>query len=56
VELSPTLSPNTFTITDVSNLNRITLGVRLSLFLPKIVVEATQAEVRSYAAKVSIGF
>lgn len=46
----------TFTMKDTSNINRITVGLRLSLFLPKIVVEATQAEVRSYAAKVSIGF
>lgn len=46
----------TFTLKDTSNINRITVGLRLSLFLPKIVVEATQAEVRSYAAKVSIGF
>jgi len=43
-------------ITDRSNFNRYTVGVRLSLLVPKIVVEATQAEVRSYAAKVSIGF
>lgn len=41
---------------DTSNVNRYTLGVRLSLLIPKLVVEATQAEVRSYAAKVSIGF
>lgn len=41
---------------DVSNLNRYTVGVRVSLFIPKIVVEATQAEVRSYAAKISVGF
>jgi len=43
-------------ITDRSNFNRYTVGVRLSLLVPKIVLEATQAEVRSYAAKVSIGF
>jgi hypothetical protein len=47
---------STITLKDTSNINRITVGVRLSLFLPKIVIEATQAEVRSYAAKVSIGF
>jgi len=45
-----------FTLTDRSNINRYTVGVRLSLLVPKLVVEATQAEVRSYAAKVSIGF
>lgn len=44
------------TLTDKSSLNRYTVGVRLSLLVPKLVVEATQAEVRSYAAKVSIGF
>ena len=45
-----------FTLTDKSSLNRYTVGVRLSLLVPKLVVEATQAEVRSYAAKISIGF
>jgi hypothetical protein len=45
-----------FTMRDRSDLNRYTLGVRISLLLPKITIEATQAEVRSYAAKVSIGF
>jgi hypothetical protein len=45
-----------FTLTDKGNLNRYTVGVRLSLLLPKLVIEATQAQVRSYAAKVSIGF
>jgi hypothetical protein len=49
-------SPVALTLHDTSEMNRITAGVRLSLFVPKIVVEATQAEVRSYAAKVSIGF
>lgn len=42
-------------LTDESTTNRITLGVKLSLFIPKIVVEATQGEERSYAAKVSFG-
>jgi hypothetical protein len=50
------LAPSPFTLTDKSSLNRYTAGVRLSLLVPKLVVEATQAEVRSYAAKVSIGF
>jgi hypothetical protein len=40
---------------DESTTNRITLGLKLSLFIPKIVVEATQGEERSYAAKVSFG-
>jgi hypothetical protein len=38
-----------------SNLTRYTAGLRISFFLPKLVVEATQAETRSYAAKISIG-
>jgi hypothetical protein len=50
-----TISP-TVTLKDTSTINRFTVGARLSLFLPKIIVEVTQAEVRSYAAKVSIGF
>jgi hypothetical protein len=44
------------TLTDEATSNRITLGVKLSLLIPKIVVEATQGEERSYAAKVSFGF
>ncbi|HEX6100880.1 MAG TPA: hypothetical protein VF432_31470 [Thermoanaerobaculia bacterium] len=44
------------TLTDEADSNRITVGVKLSLLLPKIVVEATQGEERSYAAKVSFGF
>ena len=46
----------TFTLDDRSNINRYTAGVRFSLLVPKIVVEVTQAEVRSYAAKISVGF
>ena len=38
-----------------SDFNRYTAGVRISLMIPKIVVEATQAEERSYAAKISFG-
>jgi hypothetical protein len=53
--VATTLTPG-FTLTDKSNFNRYTVGVRFSLFLPKIAIEATQAEVRSYAAKVSFGF
>ena len=48
---SPTLVLN-----DKSNLTRYTLGMRVSLTLPKLTVEATQADRRSYAAKISIGF
>jgi len=47
---------NTVPLTDEADSNRITVGVKLSLLLPKIVVEATQGEERSYAAKVSFGF
>lgn len=46
----------TVVFTDEADSNRITVGVKLSLLLPKIVVEATQGEERSYAAKVSFGF
>ena len=49
-------TPTAITLHDTSDMNRVTVGLRLSLFVPKIIVEATQAEVRSYAAKVSIGF
>jgi hypothetical protein len=45
-----------FTLTDRGDFNRYTLGVRFSLVIPKLAVEATQAQVRSYAAKISIGF
>ena len=48
-------SANTVTLTDEGDSNRITLGVRISMFLPKLVIEATQGEERSYAAKVSFG-
>ena len=42
-------------LTDEFDTNRYTVGVKLSLLLPKFVIEATQAEERSYAAKVSFG-
>jgi hypothetical protein len=42
-------------LTDEADSNRITVGVKLSLLLPKIVIEATQGEERSYAAKISFG-
>ena len=38
-----------------SDFNRFTAGVRISLMIPKIIIEATQAEERSYAAKISFG-
>jgi hypothetical protein len=47
---------DTIVLTDEADSNRITVGVKISLLLPKIVVEATQGEERSYAAKVSFGF
>ena len=39
-----------------TDINRLTVGLRISLLVPKLTVEATQGEVRSYAAKVSVGF
>lgn len=42
-------------LTDESDSTRYTVGVRLSFFLPKIIVEATQGEERSYAAKIAFG-
>ncbi len=47
---------NTIELRDEADSNRVTVGVKLSLLLPKIVVEATQGEERSYAAKVAFGF
>ncbi len=55
-DIPATLHSSAFRLTDRSNLNRYTAGVRLSLLVPKLVIETTQAEVRSYAAKISIGF
>lgn len=46
----------TITLTEKGGFNRYTAGVRLSLLFPKISIEATQGEERSYAAKVSFGF
>ena len=51
-----TTSSSTFTLDDTSNINRYTAGLRFSMPGPKIVFEATQAEVRSYAAKIAVGF
>jgi len=53
---SVTVATVTRTLADRSNVTRYTAGVRLSLLLPKITVEATKAEVTSYAAKISFGF
>lgn len=44
------------TLRDRGNSNRYTAGVRISMLVPKLVLEATQGEVRSYAAKISFGF
>jgi len=41
---------------DSVNVMRYTAGLRLSMVVPKLVVEATQAQQRSYAAKISFGF
>lgn len=51
-----TVLPAEIKLEDKSSTNRYTVGVKISLLFPKIVVEATQAEERSYAAKVSFGF
>ena len=51
----PLSGPLPVILTDEATMNRITVGVKLSLFIPKIVVEATQGDERSYAAKVSFG-
>jgi hypothetical protein len=51
-----TVAGVTRSLADKSNVIRYTAGVRLSLLLPKITVEATKAEVTSYAAKISFGF
>ena len=40
---------------DESDINRITVGARFSLGLPKLVFEATQAEETMYSAKLSLG-
>ncbi len=47
---------NPITLTDEGNMQRYTVGVKISMFIPKLVVEATQGEERSYAAKIAIGF
>lgn len=52
----PLPDDTTLTLTDESSTTRYTVGVKISMLLPKLVVEATQAEERSYAAKISFGF
>lgn len=54
VDSSGIISP-TLTLHDEADMNRVTVGVRLSLLIPKIVIEATQADERVYSAKVSFG-
>src|ERR1044071_5414788 len=53
---NPTVLPAGTTPTDKSTINPYTAGVRFSLGVPKSVIEATRAEVTSYAAKISVGF
>jgi hypothetical protein len=43
------------TLHDQADINRLTTGIRINLVAVKIGVEATQAEERSYAVKVSFG-
>jgi hypothetical protein len=43
------------TLRDNADGNRYTVGVRFSFIVPKIVLEASQGEERSYSAKISIG-
>ncbi|HEY2321432.1 MAG TPA: hypothetical protein VGJ82_01090, partial [Thermoanaerobaculia bacterium] len=45
---SVTVSTVTRSLADRSNVTRYTAGVRVSLLLPKITVEATKAEVTSF--------
>jgi len=55
-DASGSIDTKNFTLKDKSSINRYTAGVRVSLFVPKLVVEATQAERRSYSAKISVGW
>lgn len=43
------------TLKDNFDTKRVTVGLRFSLLVPKIVVEATQGDDRTYAAKISLG-
>ena len=51
----PTLLPVP-ELKDSADVTRYTAGLRVSLMLPKLVIQVTKAEVQSYAAKISIGF
>lgn len=53
--LGPTVAPLP-DFQSKTDIDRFTVGVRVSLLVPKLSVEATQGEVRSYAAKISLGF
>jgi hypothetical protein len=44
------------TLSADGNMKRYTIGVKISMLIPKLVVEATQGDERSYAAKISFGF
>lgn len=44
------------TLNDEFDTERYTAGVRISLLIPTIAVEASQGEERTYAAKISLGF
>jgi hypothetical protein len=51
--------PQGFNLPDLrtnTDINRFTVGLRVNLLVPKLAIEATQGEVRSYAAKISVGF
>jgi hypothetical protein len=52
----PSVLPSDRTLSDKADQNRLTVGVRISMLFPKITVEATRAQVTSYAAKISFGF
>jgi hypothetical protein len=45
----------TYAMNDEFDQERFTLGLRISLLVPKIVVEVTEGDQRTYAAKVSLG-
>jgi hypothetical protein len=44
-----------YRLEDQFDSSRITVGLRISLLVPKIVIEATQGDERTYAAKISLG-
>lgn len=51
-----TIPEASISLRDRSTFTRYGAGVQLNLFVLRLDVEATQAEARSYAAKVSFGF